>query len=158
MEIRRLALIASLLLTGCVHSLGTARDEEPVRVETIDARFEPGDRGELVLDFAVQSPGGDGLSVGGLQWELWLENRWFAAGTHELSEPLPSSGVHSFRVTIPIVFRRAAPGSTSPSELEVGVRGGLVFQSPGGAWNQPFATRRRLKVQNAPAVDEFSVR
>ncbi|MGA9522997.1 MAG: hypothetical protein WBV82_16130 [Myxococcaceae bacterium] len=151
-----LALAVILLLSGCARSIGPDQDNEPVRVESIEARFEPGDRGELVLSLSVEGPGREGTYVAGLQWELWLDNRWFAAGTHRLAEPLPSEGRHAFTVEIPIVFRRAAPASGSATEIEVGVRGGLVLERPGNAWNLPFQSRRWLRVQNAPVVDDFA--
>jgi hypothetical protein len=150
-----LATLLILLVTGCVRSVKADRDDAPVRIEAVETRFEPGDHGELVLSLSVTGEGQEGTEVAGLQWELWLDKRWFAAGTHRLSESLPTSGRHAFTVTLPIVFRRATPASGHATELELGVRGGVVLRSPAGAWSVPFEHRSRARVQNAPVVDDF---
>ncbi len=150
-----LAFAVVLLLSGCARSIAPDRDDVPVRVDAIEARFEAGDRGELTLSLSVEAPGGAGSQVAGLQWELWLDNRWFAAGTHRLSEPLPDDGRHAFTVKIPIVFRRVLPASGSATEVELGVRGGVLLQRPGSTWSVPFQSRRRVRVQNAPVIDDF---
>lgn len=126
------------------------RAQQAVRVEGLGATFEPGDVGEFQLELSVENPGFQAGALTQLQWEVWLENRWFATGTQQLAEPLPANGRHRFTLRLPVVFRRAVPAVEAPTSIEVGVRGGIVVQSSGGTQRLPFQARERMNIANAP--------
>lgn len=143
---------AALALLACPRNLmpNAADAQGAVRIESLQASFTPGDYGEFEVGVSVASPGLQAGAVTSLSWELWLGNRWFAAGTQQLAEPLPDKGRHAFRVKLPIVFRRGAPASDEPASLDVGIRGGVLVQSGGGMQRLPFAHRERLSIRYAP--------
>lgn len=150
---RVLVVVAwAVLVSGCPGRglLAEERAAEAVRVEALEARFAPGDTGEFQLELSVENPGFQAGALTQLQWEVWLENRWFATGTQQLAEPLPAEGRHRFTLRLPVVFRRAVPAVEAPTSIEVGVRGGIVVQSSGGTQRLPFQARQRLNIANAP--------
>lgn len=143
---------SSLFVGGCPGRglLAEDRAQQAVRVEGLGATFAPGDVGEFQLELSVENPGFQAGALTQLQWEVWLENRWFATGTQQLAEPLPANGRHRFTLRLPVVFRRAVPAVEAPTSIEVGVRGGIVVQSSGGTQRLPFQARQRMNIANAP--------
>jgi hypothetical protein len=121
-------------------------------VEAVHARFTSGDRGDFDIEFALQNPTGVAAVVTGIDWEIWLGPRWFAAGTLALSEPVPAQGAHSFKVALPVVFRRSGTGSPEPTSIEIGVRGQLTLDAGGQVQPLPFQDRRRILAENVPSL------
>ncbi|MBX5482113.1 MAG: hypothetical protein IRZ16_09800 [Myxococcaceae bacterium] len=152
-EVAVVSWVCLLGLSGCPRNLGANAVDEAVRVEALSARFTPGDRGDFEATLSVSGAGLQAGGVVGLQWEIWLDNRWFAAGTQQLAESLPDKGRNTFVVRLPVVFRRGAPASDEPTSMEVGIRGGLLVQTGGGVQRLPFQYRTRLEVRYAPSVD-----
>ena len=151
----RLALACAWLAgvgSGCPRNLLGDNAEGAVRIEAVRAQFTPGDRGEFDIDFAIQNPTGVAAVVSGIDWEVWLGRRWFAAGTLALSEPVPARGSHSFRVLLPVVFRRSGADSAEPASIEIGVRGRLALDAGGQVQPLPFQDRRRILAANVPPV------
>ena len=139
------------VLLACAHGGGGWVGPNGVRVEDVRARFTPEDRADVDIDFAVGNSGA-ASAVAGIEWEVWLGRRWFAAGTLSLSEPLPAGAQHRFTVTLPIVFRRAGSDSSEPTAVEIGVRGQILLGSNGRVEKVSFQDRRRIVVANAPSL------
>jgi hypothetical protein len=140
-------------LSGCPrHILGGEIAQGAVRVDGVSARFTPGDRGDFEIEFTLQNPTGVPAVVSGIDWEVWLGGRWFAAGTVALSEPVPAQGAHSFKAVLPVVFRRAGAGSSDPASIDIGVRGQLTLDARGRVHPLPFQDRRRIVAANVPPV------
>jgi hypothetical protein len=137
---------------GCAHGAGAWADPSAVRVEGVRARFTPGDRGDFELDFAIENGSGTRAAVAGIEWEVWLGGRWFAAGTSTLSEGLPPRGQRRFTATLPVVFRRSGSDPAQPTSVEIGVRGYLLIGADGRVEKVPFQDRRRIVAANLPAV------
>jgi hypothetical protein len=97
-----------------------------VQVRAISASFASELRADFNVRFAVKSPRGEPPgTVSRVDWELWLQGRWFASGRQELAQPLTAAGTNEFEVTLTLVFRRP-PESDEPIELPAGIRG-LLF-------------------------------
>ena len=96
----------------------------PVQVRAISASFAGDLRADFTVRFAVKSPRGGPGTVSRLDWELWLQGRWFASGRQELAQPIAAAGTSEFEVTLPLVFRRP-PESDEQLELPAGIRGFL---------------------------------
>lgn len=154
MWIARLVLAATVgaAVTGCRRGVAAGGVEDPVRVESVRARFTEGDRGDFDIDFAVENRSGSEASVTAIQWEVWLGGRWFAAGTLALSEALPPRAAGRFTATLPVVFRRSGAARSEPTSIEIGVRGQLVVDTGGRVQRLAFQDRRRIKAQNVPAL------
>jgi hypothetical protein len=139
-------------LSGCPRNILGEGSEGAVRVEGVRAQFTAGDRGEFEIDFALENPTGIAATVSGIEWEVWLGGRWFAAGTLALSEALPAQGSHSFKVMLPVVFRRSGAASAEPTSIEIGVRGRLTLAAGGHVHPLAFQDRRRIVAANVPSI------
>jgi hypothetical protein len=137
---------------GCAHAAGGGAGEDALRVEEVRARFTPGDRADFEIDFAVENRTGAAAAVTGIQWEVWLGGRWFAAGTLALSEAVPAREVRRFTATLPVVFRRVASDRPEPTSIEIGVRGHLLFGADGHVERLAFQDRRRIDAANLPPL------
>lgn len=147
------AVCLAVFVSACPRSLRAAdAAEHAVRVTGLRAEFTPGDRGEFQLDLSVANPSPQAGALTDVQWEVWIGNRWFAAGTQQIAEPLPLNEPHQFTVTVPVVFRRTVPAVEEPVSIELGVRGGVFMRSGGLVQRLPFEARERLSVRNAPSV------
>jgi hypothetical protein len=83
-----------------------------------------------------------------LDWELWLQGRWFAAGTRAMNEALPH-GRDALSVELPVVFRRMVV-QQGAVPLEVGVRGALEVELAGSDVRLPFQRTLSVVSQGAP--------
>lgn len=148
----RFALLctAVLAVAGCSRNLLRTGGEDAVVVKDVAVDFQPGDRGDVNVELEVRNPGLPPGALTSVQWEVWLGNRWFAAGTQVLDEPLPADGTQRVKVLLPIVFHRNAPASEDPRAVEVGLRGAVTVQAGGSAQRLPFQVRRTLVTRNAP--------
>lgn len=144
-----IACAAAIVLSACPRNLA-ADGGAAVRIEDLRAEFTPEDRGDFEVDFSVENPGFVSGTLTSIQWEVWLGNRWFAAGTQTLREGLPEEGRHAFSVKLPVVFRRTVPADLEPVTLDVGLRGGLVVTTPAGTQRLPFQAKKRVRAANAP--------
>lgn len=152
----RLAILAVMLSQGCLRGVAPDGAEDQVSVESVDVRLEPGERGELVLGVSLPRAPSGPTAITGIQWELWLDDRWFATGDNVLPEPLPVEGsAHGAQLTMPFVFRRASPSNGVAREVGAGVRGYLLLQVDGDTRRWPFQDRRRVRVANAPVIEDL---
>jgi hypothetical protein len=143
---------AAASAAGCAHGAGVRADAAAVRVEDVRARFTPGDRGDFEVDFAIENARAEAAAVAGIEWEVWLGGRWFAAGTLSLSEALPPRAQRRFTATLPVVFRRSGSAPAEATAVEIGVRGQLLIGAGGHVEKVPFRDRRRIVAVNLPPV------
>ena len=144
------AVMLGLLFTGCSTRALRFGDESTARVEDLRLTFEPGERGEVQLDLVATNRALPAAAYTEISWELWLGNRWFAAGTQAMTEPAPKDAAHPFTVRAPLVFRRLQPARDEPVSVDVGVRGAVTLRAPGGSVRLPFELSRRMSVENLP--------
>src|SRR5216683_3092289 len=108
-------------------------------------------RGEFRLDLEVPNPKRSPGKLTGIDWELWLNNQWFASGTGILDEDVPPSG-GLVQVTLPVAFGRL-PTSSGPVSLKLFVRGNLTARF-GGSENQlAFSGTSTIQATNAPVIE-----
>jgi hypothetical protein len=144
------ALLAVFLLAlGCApHRITRQAPVDPVAVRGVTARFLPQGEADFECDFEVTNPEHAAGSLNGAEWEIWVQGRWFAAGTLQLAEPLPAAG-RELKVDLRVLFRRIAvkPG---PSSLELGLRGGLNGSVDGNSVRLTFQRTLTVASQGAP--------
>jgi hypothetical protein len=154
--VMRLAhLAAALLCAGCAGRFGKRQPAAPlelVRVREVAASFSPDGRASFRVRLDVDNPEQAAGSLNALDWEVWIQGRWFAAGTESLAEPLPRGG-RELKVELPVVFRRLSvkPGLSS---LEVGVRGRLEGSVDGNTVRLPFQRTLNVDSDGAPIFGE----
>jgi hypothetical protein len=143
--------LLALALAGCPRG-ARPTEEDAVDVQDVRLQFGQGERGELELELTVRNPALQAGALTAVEWELWLGNRWFAAGTHAVAEPAPKGRAHTFSVRAPLSFRRTQPGNPEPVPVDVGVRGAVTLRSPGGTGRLPFEATRQMRVRHLPVV------
>jgi hypothetical protein len=149
-----ISLVIATVASGCTRNILASPEEDAARVADVRASFTPGDRGLFEIDFVVRSPFGLPATITGIQWEVWLRDRWFAAGTRRLSEPVPAGEAHRFKVELPVVFRREGPPSAEPASVEIGVRGRLLLGIAGDVQPLPFQHRQQITAAYLPRLED----
>ena len=137
------------LACGCAgYRIAHAAPVNPVAVRGVTARFLPQGEADFECDFDVANPQHAAGSINGAEWEIWVQGRWFAAGTLQLAEPLPAAG-RELKMDLRVLFRRIAvkPG---PSSLELGLRGGLNGSVDGNSVRLTFQRTLTVASQGAP--------
>lgn len=142
--------LALLALSACSKNALRTSEVDVVEVRALEVAFQPGDRGDVEVELVVHNPGLPAGALTALQWEVWLGNRWFAAGTQALTEPLPSGGASTVKVSLPIVFHRLVPAPEAPRAIDFGLRGAVTVQAAGSTQRLPFQTRRTVTTKYAP--------
>ena len=151
MAARLLFVCLAAALAGCRTVAPVVAPRAPVEVTAVEASFSGPDRGELKLSLRVDNPQNlDGVLTR-VAWELWLGGRWFAAGIQGVNEPLAGRQLKTLDFTLPLVFRHLEV-RPDPTNVEVGVRGGVDVAFGGLAFRLPFETIRRIEVQGAPVL------
>ena len=124
---------------------------DPVRLKAAAAIFPTEGRGEFRLDLEVPNPKPSPGKLTGIDWELWLNNQWFASGTGILDENIPPSG-GVIQVTLPVAFGRL-PTSSGPVSLKLGVRGNLTARFGGSEEQLAFSGASIVQAKNAPVME-----
>jgi hypothetical protein len=123
---------------------------DPVKLKSAAATFPGEGRGEFRLDLEVPNPKAGPGKLTGIDWELWLNNQWFASGTGILDEDiLPGGLVH---VTLPVAFGRL-PTSSRPISLKLFVRGNLTARFGGSEDQLAFSGTSTIQARNAPVIE-----
>jgi hypothetical protein len=138
-----------LLAAGCAgHRITRRAPVDPVAVRAVSARFLPQGEADFECVFDVDNPEHAAGSISGAEWEIWIQGRWFAAGTLLMAEPLPAAG-RELKVDLRVLFRRIAvkPG---PASLELGLRGGLNGSVDGNSVRLTFQRTLTVASQGAP--------
>lgn len=146
-----LALAMGMATWGCAATRALGGGQEgAVQLGEVRLRFTAGERGDLELDLTATNPGLPGAAYTEVSWELWLGNRWFAAGTQVLAEPAPQNLPHPLVVRAPLVFRRSQSPREEAVPVDVSVRGAVTLRAPAGTLRLPFEGSRRMRVANLP--------
>jgi hypothetical protein len=143
------------LLCAMVASCRTPslRDQAaPVQIRAVSASYPGETHADFTVRFAFRSPKGRPGTASRLDWELWLQGRWFASGRQELTQSLAAADINEFDVTLPLAFRRPAE-SEEAAELPAGIRGLLYVRWDHSEDPLPFEQilRVRAKPVFAPA-------
>jgi hypothetical protein len=146
----RTAVLGTWLLTAACAAplLRQASAQEPVTVQDVQVSFVSENRAQFRLALDVSNDERGAGQVRQLDWELWLQGRWFAAGTRTMSDALPH-GRDAISVELPVVFRRM-PLQQGAVPLEVGVRGALEVELGGSDVRLPFQRTLSIVSQGAP--------
>ena len=121
-----------------------------MEVQPLSLRFEEAEQGELriPLRLTLQKT----TSFTAASWELWLDGRWFAAGTQALSVEAKRGEGTEVVLVCPLAFRRL-PASPDVRPVEVGVRGILEEKQSGRGDSFSFRSRQTLRIPHVPQVD-----
>jgi hypothetical protein len=126
-----------------------AKEVPPVQVRSVGASFSSENHAELKLSLLVPNPTlvvGEAVQV---SWELWLQGRWFAAGTRALHEPLPATQTRELSLSFPMAFRTLTV-TREPTPLQVGVRGSIDARFGNEHRELSFEDGRRVVTDGAP--------
>ena len=153
---RNATLLAALVcgtLLGCRTVVPMpAADEDPIALEAAAAHFPDENHGEFKVRLRVRNPQARGATLESISWEVWLKNRWFAAGTQALTEPMAPSGSCSLSLSLPVSFRDL-PVSADRTAVDVGLRGTLSASYSGTVVRIPFAVTKRIEAVGLPILD-----
>jgi len=148
----RLTAVAALLLSACRGPASSVQPVTPgeVRVHALDVRFDEPGRGQLQLGLVVTGVG-EPLQAQSVDWELWLDNRYFAAGVEQVDVALPPVGEAAVALALPLHFPKL-PASVEPLRLHLSARGGLVLRGATREERHPFQGSVKATVARAPLL------
>ena len=112
-----------IFVTGCLAagSRVSPAPPQPIQVSNVVLTF--GESGKADLSFVVTVTPETDLSVATeVQWELWLDGRYFGAGVWRVEVPLAQGGPTRLPVRTPLVFR-PGPVKNETMPLSVGLKG-----------------------------------
>ena len=141
-----------LLLSGCAGSRLQVATLQPgqVLVQGLDvAFFDPGN-GELTLELVMEGVG-EPVQAQTVDWELWLDNRYFAAGVEQVALALPAAGEMPLRLKFPLHFPKV-PVAGEPQRLKLSTRGGVVLRGGAREERHPFEVSVSRRVERAPVL------
>jgi hypothetical protein len=146
-----LALL-SVLLSGCVAQTLATQPVVPgeVWVETLEVRFDEPGRGLLRLGLLANGVG-EPVQAQSVDWELWLDNRYFAAGVEQVDVAVAASGETPVSLALPLVFPKL-PASSEPQRLQLSTRGGVVMRGGAREERHPFQGSVKATLANAPLL------
>jgi hypothetical protein len=148
-----LAVLSTLALLSCRELQPIPTPEQPqVTLTSAAAHFPDANHGEFDVTLAVEDREGRMGIIESISWEIWLKNRWFAAGTQALTAPLPASGVATVSLKLPVAFRDV-PVSTDRTRFDLGVRGSLSASYSGTSVRIPFAVAKRIEAIGVPILE-----
>ncbi len=152
MTLRRLAATAMVLLSAC---RGPALAVQPVApgevlLETLEVRFDGPGRGAMRLGLVAYGVG-EPVQAQAVDWELWLDNRYFAAGVEQVDVAVPASGEVPLGLEVPLHFP-SLPASAEPQRLQLSARGGVVMRGGAREERHPFQGSVRATVARAPLL------
>jgi hypothetical protein len=144
-----------LLGWSCASVFRRSPPPDPVQLKAAAATFPGEGRGEFRLDLQVPNPKRSPGKLTGIDWEVWLNNQWFASGTGILDQDIPPSGgvVH---ITLPVAFGRL-PTSSAPVSLRFLVRGNLTARFGGSEDQLAFSGLTTVQATNAPVIENAAV-
>ena len=148
-----LALTALFALLECSCSRDLLRRTprpDPVQLRSAAASFTGDGRGEFRLVLAVANPKHSSGKLTGIDWELWLNNTWFASGTARLGDEIPPEG-GIVEVKLPVAFGRMQTSST-PIAMQLTVRGNLTAQLEGSEEQLAFHGSSTVEAKGAPML------
>ncbi len=141
-------LFAAWLLVAC-RTPGAAPASKQAEVSSLSLRFPEPDVGELSFVVAMLNRTTNAGTILEVDYELWLDGRWFAAGRQRVSTVLPLDGAASVELKVPLAFRRVGYQSETRS-VQVGLRGGALVSFGGEERRLRFEEVRRMSVVGAP--------
>jgi hypothetical protein len=148
-----LLLASAPALLSCRRVPGTEpAGFERATVESLSLRFLSETDAELSGELRIEPTGSGVGRVQQLQWELWLDGRWFAAGTQALAVPIEADEP----ATVPFEARlhhRALVLSSRPATVQLGFRGALLAVYGDELQRLPFARQLELELDRAPQLD-----
>ena len=146
-----LTALFALLQCSCSRDvLRRAAPPDPVQLRSAAASFTGNGRGEFRLLLAVANPKHSPGKLTGIEWELWLNNTWFASGTARLGDEIPAEG-RTVEVKLPVAFGNLETSST-PLALQLTVRGNLTAQLGGSEEQLPFRGSSIVEAKDAPVL------
>ncbi|MBM4379360.1 MAG: hypothetical protein FJ086_08680 [Deltaproteobacteria bacterium] len=150
--LRTALLLAALGMTGCRGPVLAVQPVAPgeVLLETLEVRFDEPGRGQLKLGLAANGVG-EPVQAQSVDWELWLDNRYFAAGVEQVDVALPASGEVPVTLELPLHFPKL-PASAEPQRMQLSARGGLVLRGGAREERHPFQGSVKATVARAPQL------
>lgn len=129
---------------------GTA-ETSTVRVDEVVLAF--GESGKADLAFTLAATRESALrQANEVQWELWLDGRYFAAGIWRAEVELKTGEETKWQVKAPLIFR-PGPVKNESMPVSVGVKGFLVGSTGLRTLREAFARQEVLWVAGSPVWD-----
>ncbi|MBX7117203.1 MAG: hypothetical protein K1X64_22995 [Myxococcaceae bacterium] len=150
---RWLAMLSVLATTGCLATFGraSAAPLQPVQVSDVVLTF--GESGKADLSFvATVTPESDLFIATEVQWELWLDGRYFAAGVWRVEVPLVQGAPTHLPIRTPLVFR-PGPVKNETMPVSVGLKGFVVGQTRVRSMRESFSWQEVQWVAGSPVWD-----
>ena len=150
--LRPTGLALAALLSACATPTLAVQPVAPgeVLVERLEVQFDEPGRGALRLGLVAHGVG-EPVQAQSVDWELWLDNRYFAAGVGQVDVAVPASGETQVTLELPLVFPKL-PASAEPSRLQLSTRGGLVLRGGTREERHPFQGSVKATVPRAPLL------
>jgi hypothetical protein len=143
------AVVLGLSLAGCARLPFRPAPDVKAELVSVTAAFPTDETGEVALKLLLKNPGSTQASVLAVSWELWLDGRWFAAGTQGMNEALPP-GETTVDVQLPLSFLKT-PMRKGPQLVRAAVRGRvLVLFEPEQRREVRFERVSRIVAQGVP--------
>jgi hypothetical protein len=149
---RLLSAAVALLLFGCVGPTLATQPVAPgeVWVERLEVRFDEPGRGLLQLGLLANGVG-EQVQAQSVDWELWLDNRYFAAGVEQVDVVVAAAGETKVSLELPLVFPKL-PVASEPARLQLSARGGVVLRGGTREERHPFQGSVKAAVARAPLL------
>ncbi len=142
-----------LLAAGCAGPRLQAATLQPgeVLVQGLDVAFDEPGSGELTLELVMEGVG-EPVQAQAVDWEVWLDNRYFAAGVEQVTRQLPVAGETPLLLKFPLHFPKV-PVAGEPQRLKLSIRGGVVLRGGTREERYPFEVSVFRRVERAPVLE-----
>lgn len=141
-----LALCTLGWLTGCAGvTLAPHALDRAVHVQEVALDFAPTGEGSLRLRLQVANPTLADAVATGVDYELAVEGRSYAAGTRRVRLELPAGAQHSLEVAFPLLAVPAAPQAPERA-VHVALRGSVALLFQDMERRLPFRSEQVLRV------------
>lgn len=141
-----------LLLSGCAGPRLQVATLQPgeVLVQGLEVAFNEPGNGELKLELVLEGVG-EPVQAQAVDWELWLDNRYFAAGVEQVAVEVAPRGETALPLKLPLHFPKL-PQAGEAQRLKVSARGGVVLRGGAREERHPFQASVHRSVERAPVL------
>ena len=148
-----LPAILLLLAAGCAAPRSRVTQAFPgeVQVRGLALSFDEPGAGRLQFELSLEGVG-EPAEAQAVDWELWLDNRYFAAGAEKVALAVPPQGEVSLPLQLQLHFPKM-PVAGEPQRLKVSTRGGVVLRGGAREERHPFSATALLRVERVPVLE-----
>lgn len=145
--------VLAVFATGCVAASNRVSPAPPQPIAVSDVVLTFNESGKADLSFVVTvTPDSDLAVATEVQWELWLDGRYFGAGVWRVEMPLAQREQTQLPVRTPLVFR-PGPVKNETMPVSVGLKGFVVGQTTLRSMREAFSWQEVQWVAGSPVWD-----